>query len=679
MVQKSGSKASNRILSLSQLLQRPCVCRARVCLQQFGHCQSAVLAARESFQMLEPSLKVAALQDFFNVSSCQSSQKDRMVAAIRTTNSNSVESVPSAGDEMLVASDEEDFFLESSEQEGAKQAGGDEDFFASSSNDDKAATPKVLDMEIGNGKSEEWFRPSSDSDPESGVDVGHGKSESGICARQSSSKKRQPRRPVGTAEFLGKPVCIRALSRLLCIGTSTLQKMRRGEDVFAGRPARPKHPVFGFCLDGEAQAKWHAVVVFLWRIYHSSAEFLPNHFKLPAAQREAPFPDEGGDDSAEDFSQRYVSKVLHELDAYSADMNVMLLGPGNPDAPRRFLQHSTRTELYFEYVAYSEANGQEPASYSTFLRVANCVMKPGMRGSQLAYRKAGDHAQCDTCWQLKQEIRQAKGAKERESRNKAYVKHVLSQWLDRQCYWQHRSTSHAFFQQIIEMGDKLMHASIHASALTLIQDGMDQAKFRVPRLDPRLRASKLSQRMYRPVLHILCSWAHGAQMTFFVSHEDQPKDSVTSMEAVSRLLSDLANQYTTLPLTLHIQHDGTPREAKNQFFTAYLLLLTSLQVFRQTTISFLRPGHSHEDVDQVFSQVAAMMSHSSFSTPDDLLELLNCTCQSDNAGHAARLKKQKFQKIRASACMLDQAADWKSWVAVAGLKLKGLRFLAELN
>ena len=565
-----------------------------------------------------------------------------------------------------------EFFWES-EQEDAEQVAGPGQQFFSSSDDDKATSPKVLDMDMNSGKSEGLFMPSSDSDLESGRNggPGHDKPESGGCP-SSLSKQR---RVAGTAQFLGKPVCVRALSRLLAVGTSTLHKMRRGEEVFAGRPARPKHPVFGFCLDGELHAKWHAVVVFLWRIYHSSAEFLPNHFKLPAAQCEAPFPDEGGD-CAEDFSQRYVSKVLNELDVYSADMNVMLLGPGNPDAPKRFLQHSTRTELFFEYVAYSEANGQETASYSTFLRVANCVMKPGMRGGQLAYRKAGDHAQCDICWQLKQEIRQAKDRKERESRNKAYVKHVLSQWLDRQCYWQHRSTSHASFQQLMEMGSKMISGSIHSSAITVIQDGMDQAKFRVPRLNPQLRASKLSQRLYRPVLHILCSWAHGAQMTFFVSHEDQPKDSVTSMEALSRMLSDLTNQHGTLPLTLHIQHDGTPREAKNQFFMAYVLLLTALQVFRQTTVSFLRPGHSHEDIDQIFSQVAAMMSHSSFSTPDDLLELLNGTCQSDNPGHAARLKKQKFQKIRASACMLDQAADWKSWVAVAGMKLKGLRLLA---
>ena len=610
------------------------------------------------------------MQNFFNVSSGQSIQTNRVVAAIKTTNSNSVESVPSARGEILLASDEEGFLWESEEEDVQQVAGPGQHFF-SSSDDDKLTGPKVLDMDdVNSGKSEGLFMPSSDSDLEFGMEFGREKPKSGGAPSSSSKQRRQP----GTAQFLGKPVCVRALSRLLAIGTSTLHKMRRGEEVFAGRPARPKHPVFEFCLDGELQAKWHAVVVFLWRIYHSSAEFLPNHFKLPAAECEAPFPDEGGDDSAEDFSQRYVSKVLNELDVYSADMNVMLLGPGNPDAPKRFLQHSTRTELFFEYVAYAEASGEQAASYSTFLRVANAVMKLGMRGGQLAYRKAGDHAQCDICWQLKQEIRQAKDRKERESRHKAYVKHVLSQWLDRQCYWQHRSTSHASFQEM--MGTKMMNASIHASAITLIQDGMDQAKFRVPRLNPQLRASKLSQRLYRPVLHILCSWAHGSQMTFFVSHEDQPKDSVTTMEAMSRMLSDLANQHGTLPLTLHIQHDGTPREAKNQFFTAYLLLLAALQVFRQTTISFLRPGHSHEDIDQFFSQVAAMMSHSSFSTPDELLELLNGTCQSDNPGHAARLKKQKLQKIRASACMLDQAADWKSWIAVAGMKLKGLRLLA---
>ena len=205
---------------------------------------------------------------------------------------------------------------------------------------------------------------------------------------------------------------------------------------------------------------------------------------------------------------------------------------------------------------------------------------------------------------------------------------------------------------------------------------MDQAKFRMPRM--RMRRSKLSERLYRPTQHILASWVHGFGLTFFISQEDHPKDSETSIEAMSRVLSEVYLESSrSLPLTLHIQHDGTPREAKNQFFCRSLMLLTALGVFRQVCISFLRPGHSHEDLDQIFSQVGALLAHSEFSTPFELLELLDGTCRPD-AGRQQRQKKSRLSKISASACMLDQSAEWKAWSSVVGVTLRGLRLLACL-
>ena len=147
---------------------------------------------------------------------------------------------------------------------------------------------------------------------------------------------------------------------------------------------------------------------------------------------------------------------------------------------------------------------------------------------------------------------------------------------------------------------------------------------------------------------------------------------------MTRVLSEVYLESSrSLPLTLHIQHDGTPREAKNQFFCRFLMLLTALGVFRQVCISFLRPGHSHEDLVQIFSQVGALLAHSEFSTPFELLELLDGTCRPD-AGRQQRQKKSRLSKISASACMLDQSAEWKAWSSVVGVTLRGLRLLACL-
>ena len=284
--------------------------------------------------------------------------------------------------------------------------------------------------------------------------------EPGNCKTDGLKRARQPRTSA-KAEFLKKTVCIKALSRLLGVGSSTLQRLRQGHcQVYAGRPKRPKHPVFGFCIDSDTATKWKVVVTFLWHIYHSSAECLPTSGRLQKAcqsAEEAAFPETREEEEDSNFSMRFVTQVMRELHVYSSDLDLLRLGPDSGDlAPKRYLQHSTRTELYYEFVAFCEASNQQAASFATFLRVANAVMKPGMRGARLAFRKPGDHAQCDRCWELKDAIRRSSNAAERESNHRALVKHVLSQWLDRQQYWQHRSQSHRWFQQYIAMGDKIL-------------------------------------------------------------------------------------------------------------------------------------------------------------------------------------------------------------------------------
>ncbi|CAK9089702.1 Modification methylase BanI (M.BanI) (Cytosine-specific methyltransferase BanI) [Durusdinium trenchii] len=263
-------------------------------------------------------------------------------------------------------SSDEEFGVSDDEPGVAKE------IFESSDDGGEAAVPA-----LGNQLccEQEFFSSSDESTkPESSCQTG--KKE--VVARSASKRAYTNRRSrTGAARFLGKPVCLQALRRLLAIGTSTLDKLRHSQVAFTGRSARPKHPIFGFCLDGEASAKWHSVAVFLWHIYHSSAEFMPSNLRLPRGRKETPEPFDratvDGDD--QDFSVRYVSKVLSELHEYSADINVKMLGPGGDDVPKRWLQHSNRTELYHEYVAYSEANNLKPASYSTFLKVVNCVMK----------------------------------------------------------------------------------------------------------------------------------------------------------------------------------------------------------------------------------------------------------------------------------------------------------------
>ena len=132
--------------------------------------------------------------------------------------------------------------------------------------------------------------------------------------------------------------------------------------------------------------------------------------------------------------------------------------------------------------------------------------------------------------------------------------------------------------------------SVASSCLCIIADGMDQAKFKLPRV--RERKSKLFLRLWRPKLHVAAAWAHGSQICFSVSDEDLKKDAATQCEIVGRCIDSVLERSQGLPHGLAVQQDNTVREGKNQFFMVFMIMAVALGSFRWSIANFLRKGHS---------------------------------------------------------------------------------------
>lgn len=397
------------------------------------------------------------------------------------------------------------------------------------------------------------------------------------------------------SEFLNKSVCKEALARLVGVGNSTISKIRRGEMAFTNhsRPELPKRPMFGFTMRGETSALWEHIIMFLWFVYQSCAEFMPNYFRMAGEQSaETAFP-EDKEDVDHDCIARLVNGFSQTLQTVSTDIDVNQIGPGTFRGPMKALPHGTRAELYWEYKVFSESRGLPVASYSTFMRVANPILKPDTRNTgHLRFRKTGEHAQCDQCFSLRKAIAKAKNPAEKLSLQKDHHRHVLSSWLCRHVYWSMRALSQATFAAVIQ--DNARHAwdalAVSSCVVCAMVDGMDQAKFKVPRT--KARHSKLYSRLWRPQLHMAAVWMHGAMLNFFVSNEDCKKNSSTQCEMLMRSLDMILDRFEALPAGLAIQMDNTPREGKNQFFTGWIALLVALGSFRWATASFLLVGHS---------------------------------------------------------------------------------------
>ncbi|XP_053393596.1 uncharacterized protein LOC128555383 [Mercenaria mercenaria] len=78
-------------------------------------------------------------------------------------------------------------------------------------------------------------------------------------------------------------------------------------------------------------------------------------------------------------------------------------------------------------------------------------------------------------------------------------------------------------------------------------------------------------------------WSHGAAYT------------ISILVQVLLLLDNI-------PDTLYIQLDNCPGQKKNRYVLGFLAKLVEENIFKKVKLSFLMVGHTHEDIDQLFSR-----------------------------------------------------------------------------
>lgn len=206
--------------------------------------------------------------------------------------------------------------------------------------DPRASEPdfEETDSELDASDGEEWMVASDDDDMLVASDSDRAQCQLGRARRAYAS-----RRPDGFM-FLGKPVCLKAYCRLLSVGQKVLQRLRSGQLGYTSNRAQaPKHPTFGFSLRGDAAEKWPSVLMFLWIIYHSSAEFMPeggHSLRKPTVEQfdgsEAPF--KLAEDRDKESVDRRVNEFMNGLHQYRSDIDLHLVGPGSFKGERRELQ-----------------------------------------------------------------------------------------------------------------------------------------------------------------------------------------------------------------------------------------------------------------------------------------------------------------------------------------------------
>ena len=250
----------------------------------------------------------------------------------------------------------------------------------------------------------------------------------------------------------------------------------------------------------------------------------------------------------------------------------------NPDQmPLRYLPPGKVMDIYYLYQASCRQKNIPAASREHFRR---CWKQ--WKDAALAFRKRSTHTVCTECFELKAKIKTARSSTHQIQAHLDYLLHLNPQLAVRRCYWGIRS-----------------RARLHHDVLSVITDGMDRSKFRLPRY-PGGRTPKDSEKLHRPVLECTAVLSHGHGLHLFVCDEDVKIGSSWAahcvLSAIDGIRDRLAKQGKRWPPHFHLQGDNTPKELKNSIMMKAVGCLTQQRLFLTSGVEFLRVGHTHEDV-----------------------------------------------------------------------------------
>ena len=228
---------------------------------------------------------------------------------------------------------------------------------------------------------------------------------------------------------------------------------------------------------------------------------------------------------------------------------------------------------------------QDIAAYSYFCNIwkTNEVCK------KIIIRKWIPFTKCDTCTKLREELK----TRDRDKKIKIMAKvrdHIAFVKRERSFYY----------------GNKARARKHKPNCLSMIIDGADQSNHQMPHFACKSHKTDAAWKMK---LHLLGALVHGVgTWTYTVPSHIAQGNNVT-IQVLWQTLVDIKRKKGKLPPILYLQLDNTTKQNKSHFLFGFLGLLVKMGVFEKVIVAFLPVGHTHEDIDQLFSRLAVYMRH----------------------------------------------------------------------
>ena len=448
------------------------------------------------------------------------------------------------------------------------------------------------------------------------------------CGAKTSSHKRARTE----WRLLGHRVSVKCLGTMLGMGAHSFYKMCHGKLDMRKFPG-PKST-------GCPQSM--IVDQFFCELYCSAAERLPE-VAVPLQDIDAVISTNTTNPSSSDDPLMFLGWTPHTM-----AMEIANMAAGDKTLPERHLQHCRLSDLWWQFVAWhascEEISGKFPCpQWSTCWRRWDAKWRHA-----LSFRKCSQHSQCNICFQYSAFLHKGSGTPEdKRVAAREWRQHLTGQYHDRLIYWHMR-----WFSRLRAQG-----------VLCIIIDSMDKAKVAWPQYG--FRKPKCLDRLTRPRLVITCAWAHGFCCHFYVSHDEvQPHGASAFCEELTRTIQrvmDICRRDNLQPPEhLVVQSDNTTAQAKNSNAGEYLATLVGRKKFLSALLNFLIVGHTHEDVDQLFSVLLALvLRRHRYHTPDELITQIQIAMTGVFAN--------RNEEVGAS--LLGSVFDYGKWLDAEGIHL----------
>lgn len=246
--------------------------------------------------------------------------------------------------------------------------------------------------------------------------------------------------------------------------------------------------------------------------------------------------------------------------------------------------------------------------------------------------KIGDtstHIKCDTCEQLKVDRARATTEEEQKAVCKRSAIHTAEQERERSCY-----------DRV-----KVLAREHPERCLSIILDGASKVPF--PATSVHTHRMDECRKLKLDVFGLINHGAHANEIYLSLNQWEANQDMVLSVatQHIRRYFIESGLH----PSELLMQVDNCCPLNKNKYVLAWAAMLIRMGWFKKIYISYLLPGHTHCDVDQLFCNLHWLITNIPIFTLGEYYEMLV------NLWKTAKTR-QKFRVF-----VLNTVYGWKDW------------------